>query len=313
MENNIIPIFFSIDDNYSELLQIALKSIKTNSSRDYIYRIYILNNGLSETHKNNILKYADENYQIDFVDMKEKIKNISNKLFTRDYYSKSTYYRLFIPAMFPELDKALYLDADIIVQGDISELYNFDLGDNLVGAITDEAVSSIGEFIEYVENYLGIKHEDYFNAGILSMNLRELRNIDFENKFLNLINQIKFAVAQDQDYLNVICKGKVQKIPGVWDKMPFPSSIPENELKLIHYNLTLKPWHYDGIPYEDIFYSYAESAGLMDFVKSCKENFNEEKKQIDQLGGDNLKKLAYDLSLIDDTFINLVDNGKITL
>ncbi len=308
-----IPIFFSIDDNYSELLQIALFSIAKNSSKKNVYDIYILNTGLSDYHKKNILKFQNKNFKINFVDMAERIKDISNELFTRDYYSKSTYYRLFIPNMFPQFDKALYLDADIIVQGDIAELYNFDLNDNLVGAVTDEAVTSIDEFIAYVEKYLGIKHEDYFNAGILSLNLAELRKINFEEKFLNLISQIKFTTAQDQDYLNVICKGKVKKLPSVWDKMPFPSDIEPTNLKLIHYNLTLKPWHYDGIPYEDIFYKYAKEAGMMDYVHKSKKAFTEKHRQIDQLGGDNLKKLAYSLSLIDDTFINLVNLGKITI
>ena len=60
--------------------------------------------------------------------------------------------------------------------------------------------------------------ENYINAGILVMNLKELRNFDFENKFIDLLSKIKFSVAQDQDYINVICKNRIKYLPKIWNK-----------------------------------------------------------------------------------------------
>lgn len=309
----IIPIFFTFDDNYSKLMEIAMKSIIEHASHEYQYNIHVLHTNLSEESVKRILAFENDNFKFFFTDITEKLKEISKKLFTRDYYSNTTYFRLFIPNMFPEYNKALYLDSDIVVLDDISKLYNIDIGTNLIGATKDEAVQTIPEFTKYVDKYLDVYHENYFNAGILIMNLNELRKFDFENKFLNLIDQIKFTVAQDQDYLNVICKNRVTYISGVWDKMPFPSDIDENELKLIHYNLTLKPWHYDEIPYEKYFYEYAEKMNLLDYVEQCKKDFDDEKKKQDQLGGEKLIALALELSEVEDTFANLLKNGKIKI
>ena len=314
MRKNIIPIFFAIDDNYSPFLKIALKSIIDNSNSSNNYKVYVLHSNISNSNKDDINSLIPENFECEFVDINEKLKNIGEKLFTRDYYSKTTYYRLFIPNMFPEYNKAIYIDSDIAVNGDIADLYNYDIGDNLVGAVPDESVQIVSEFIDYVEMYLNIKHERYFNAGVLVMNLEELRKFNFEEKFLSLLNQIKFSVAQDQDYLNVLCKDRVCYLPLVWNKMPFENnSVSFESINLFHYNLSFKPWHYDGILYEQVFYKYAEKIGLMDFIVTKKKEYTDAEKEKDELCGKNLKQMAYTLARVDDTFKSLVELGKIKI
>ena len=170
------------------------------------------------------------------------------------------------------------------------------------------------KFIDYVEMYLNIEHGKYFNAGVLVMNLEELRKFNFEEKFLSLLSQIKFSVAQDQDYLNVLCKDRVFYLPLVWNKMPFEnSSVLLESIKLFHYNLSLKPWHYDGILYEQEFYKYAERIGLMNFIATKKKEYTDESKEKDALCGLNLKKMAYTLARANDTFKSLVEQGKIKI
>lgn len=314
MKDNIIPIFFSIDDNYAPLLKIALYSITEHANKQNNYKIYVLFSRLNDANKLDITNFLSNhsNFSIEFVDMNKHVSEISDALFTRDYYSKTTYYRLFIPRLFPQYNKVLYIDSDIVVLDDIANLYNIDLGTNLIGATPDEAVQTIPEFIAYVEKYLGIKHEHYFNAGIILMNLDELRKFEFEKKFVSLLKQIKFSVAQDQDYLNAICKDRVTYVPSVWDKMPFPNpNIKVEDLKLIHYNLTFKPWHYDGIPYEDIFFKYVDKVGLRDTINKIKANFSEEDKKADQLGGQRLIKMAGELAETQDTYASLLQQGKI--
>ena len=299
-------IFFAIDNNYAPFFKIALKSMIMNSNNDYHYNICILHTDIAEETMSSIRKLSTDNYTINFVDMTEKIEYINNELHTRDYYSKTTYYRLFIPTMFPHLDKALYLDADIVIPGDISELYNTDLG-----AVPDEAVGNVEEFIEYVDKYLGIKYTNYFNAGILLMNLKELRDFDFENKFISLLKQITFVVAQDQDYLNCICKDRVTYVDGCWNKQPFPSDkYTVDDLKIIHYNLTAKPWKYDVL-YREVFYKYAEAVGLAEKMRELKENYSDERKQNDTLGEKNLRKMAHEYAVLKDTYASLKESGKI--
>ena len=84
------------------------------------------------------------------------IEKVKDKLYTRDYYTKTTYFRLFIPDLYPQYDKVLYLDSDIVVLGDIAELYNTNIKGNLVAAVPDDSVQTIPEFAEYVEKVVGV-------------------------------------------------------------------------------------------------------------------------------------------------------------
>ncbi len=201
--NKEIPIFFAIDDAYTPFLAVALKSLLNNASKDYNYCIKVLHTNVSEAHKNQIKKFECKNVNVEFVDLSYYIEKVKDKLYTRDYYTNTTYFRLFLPELYPQYDKVLYLDSDIIVVGDISELYNTDMGTNLVAAAPDDIIQTIKVFQDYAELVVGVaKYQHYFNAGVLLMNLDELRKFKFQEKFLYLLGKVKFSVAPDQDYLN---------------------------------------------------------------------------------------------------------------
>ena len=298
-----IPIFFSVDDGYVPFLAVALEGLKQTASKDNMYLIKVLYNNISSNSRKRIMKYETDNIKIEFVDVTNHIKLISEKLYTRDYYSKSTYFRLFIPDLFPEFDKALYLDSDIAILTDIAELYNIDIKDNLIGAAKDGAVQSVDEFKEYVEKVVGMSdYNYYFNAGILIMNLKEMRKMDFQEKFIYLLGTIKYKVAQDQDYLNRICKGRVTIIDDSWDKMPFENLYDKTQkLNLIHYNLSFKPWHYDGILYEELFWKLAKETEYYDDILNMKKNYTDEEKLNDKETGDSLVVLAkYEADCVGD-------------
>ena len=110
------------------------------------------------------------------------------------------------------------------------------------------------------------------------MNLKKMREVDFENKFLSLLSRVKFDVAQDQDYLNAICCNKVKHIDAGWNTMPIESlEIDPNDVKLIHYNLSFKPWHKDGILYGDIFWDHAKDVDYYNIILNIKRNYPKEK------------------------------------
>ena len=296
MENNleVIPIFFAIDDGYMPFLAVALESLIENSSKKYYYSIKVLYTNISEENKKKINKYKRENVNIEFVDLNYYIEKVKDKLYTRDYYTNTTYFRLFIANLYPQYNKAIYLDSDIVVLGDIAELYNQDIGDNLIAAAPDDVIQTTKVFQEYAEKVVGVAdYRNYFNAGILLMNLDEFRRFDFQNKFLYLLETIKFTVAQDQDYLNRLCKGKVKIIDKGWDKMPIGNDdFNEKDLKIIHYNLADKPWHYDNIRYKDYFWKYAKKTEYYNQICKIKENYSEEERFNDMQQYKNLKNLA---------------------
>lgn len=282
--NEVIPIFFTVDDIYIPFLGVCLESIIDHISSENLYVVKILHTNITEENKNKIMKYQRENFDIEFVDLNYYINQVKDKLYTRDYYTNTTYFRLFIPNLYPQYKKALYIDSDIILLDDIAKLYDIDMGNNLIAGINDGAIQAIDVFKEYVEKVVGVRSwKKYFNAGVLLMNLDELRKYDFQEKFLYILGTNKFKVAQDQDYLNRICKGRVKIIDNYWDVMPVNKDAvkDESKIKLIHYNLCDKPWHCD-VPFEKYFWHYAKKTEFYATIEEMKNNYSDEQKEKDK-------------------------------
>ena len=292
--NKIIPVFYAVDDAYIPFLAVSIKSLISNSSSENDYIIRVLYTNITDEHINKIKMLEKENVSIEFVNFNNKIESIKDKLYTRDYYSKTTYFRLFLPEIYKEYDKIIYIDSDTVVLTDIADMYNIDMGDNLVAGVPDGAVQTVPIFQEYVEKVVGVAdYNKYFNAGILLMNLDELRKFKFQEKFLYLLETVKFTVAQDQDYLNRICKGRVKIIDSGWDAMPMePLKLDEDKLKIIHFNLGAKPWHHDNILYDKFFWKYAEQTDFLDEINEIKASYTEEQRKNDDVTTMNLIELA---------------------
>lgn len=290
----IIPIFFAVDDGYIPFLAVTLQSITDHSTEEYYYVIKILYTNISEENKEKINKYTKENINIEFVDLNYYIEKVKGKLYTRDYFSMTTYFRLFISNLYPQYNKAIYLDSDIVLLTDVANLYNEDIGDNLVGAVPDDIIQQNKVFQEYVEKVVGVaSYKNYFNAGMLIMNLDQLRKNKFQEKFLYLLETVKYSVVQDQDYLNRICKGRVKLLDMTWNVMPNATKdVNEEDIKLIHYNYQYKPWHYDNIPFSKYFWDLAKETEFYEKLQEIKNNFTDEMKYQDRVADENLRKLA---------------------
>lgn len=290
----IIPIFFAVDDGYIPFLAVTLQSITDHSTEEYYYVIKILYTNISEENKEKINKYTKENINIEFVDLNYYIEKVKGKLYTRDYFSMTTYFRLFISNLYPQYNKAIYLDSDIVLLTDVANLYNEDIGDNLVGAVPDDIIQQNKVFQEYVEKVVGVaSYKNYFNAGMLIMNLDQLRKNKFQEKFLYLLENVKYSVVQDQDYLNRICKGRVKLLDMTWNVMPNATKdVNEEDIKLIHYNYQYKPWHYDNIPFSKYFWDLAKETEFYEKLQEIKNNFTDEMKYQDRVADENLRKLA---------------------
>lgn len=279
-----IPVFYAIDDNYIPFLHVSMLSLKAHVSKNNDYKVHILCSDIKEEHKKHILELAEDEFEIVFNDVSEKIDAFSGDLKLRDYYTFTTYYRIFIAGMFPEYNKAVYLDSDTAVLCDIAELFDVDLGDNLIAGIPDGAVSVVPPFQVYTKMALGIDSTRYFNAGIIVMNLKKFREENFYKQFNDLLSKYKFRVAQDQDYLNVLCKDRVVYLSDKWNVMPIRVGTVKKveNPKIIHYNLTSKPWHYDNLAYEEYFWEYAKKSPFYDYICKQKSEFTEEDKKKDE-------------------------------
>lgn len=291
---NEIPIFFAVDDNYIPFLSVTLRSLVDNSSEENNYTIKIINTEISKENQAKIKKYETKNIKIQFVNVSKQLNQIKDKLYTRNYFSNTTYYRMFIPELFPEYKKAVYIDSDTVILGDIADLYNEDIGTNLIGAIQDGVIQAIEVFQDYVEKVVGVAdYNNYFNAGVLIMNLEELRKFKLQEKFIYLLGVVRYEVAQDQDYFNRICKGRVKIIDSNWNTMPILGEKEDkSKIKLIHFNLGSKPWHFDNVPYQDFFWKYAEKTEFIDAIREARKNYKEEDKIKDDANSTRLIELA---------------------
>lgn len=310
-----IPIFFTIDDGYAPYLSVAIKSMIQNASKENNYRIIVLYKELNEENKAKIAKIAEENFKIDFIYMKDELKAITDREENRlrcDYFTLTIYFRLFIPEMFPEYDKGIYIDSDVVIPGDISKMYNIDLGDNIVGACQDKSVVDVPELANYMEQAVGVDKYQYVNSGVLLMNLKKMREKQFSKRFLDLLNKYHFdSVAPDQDYLNAICNGKILYLDASWDAMPTEGSKEIENPNIIHYNLFQKPWCYDNIQYADCFWNYAKQTEYYDEIVEFKNNYSEEKKNADKECLENLIKKAAQLAENEEmTFKKAMENGE---
>ncbi len=293
LEKKKIPIVFGLDDNFIPFFCVAVNSIIKNSNRDYFYDIYLFHSGISKKTINELKVNDSNDYSISFINVADKMRKIKNNVCVRNQYSDAIYLRFFIPEVLTKYDKVIYLDADVIVNGDISKLYNIDLEDYLVGAVADEVVKNSDLFIQYVEKYLNVNSTKYFNSGVMLINSKKFRDEKIFEVFSNMSEEIRFEVAPDQDYLNVICKDKVLYLNQGWNKMPIQNyEFSNSDLNLIHFNLNLKPWRYDGILYEDYFWEQAKNSRFYNKILSLKENFNEEQKKSADEHSNNLVELA---------------------
>ena len=315
-KQELIPIFFTIDDGYAPYLHVALISLIKNASKDRRYKIIVVYQELNEENRNNLAKLVEDypNFEMEFKFMKQSLDMITDRIENRlrsDYFTMTIYFRIFIPDMYPEYDKAIYIDSDIIVPGDISELYDTDMHDNLIGVVTDGSVNDVPELQRYMTESLGLKLGDYFNSGMLLMNMKELRNVHLAEHFLYLLNKYHFdCVAPDQDYLNSMCYGKIDFLDSCWDAMPNRNKPEIENPKIIHYNLFDKPWCYDDIQYQDYFWEYAKQSVYYDKIKAYKAAYTDKQKEDDHAHLLDLFRRAGTNADTEVTFRKVLESGE---
>ncbi len=293
MKNNIIPIFYACDDNFVKYTVISAKSLIENASKDYFYKIYILHTTVSKSFMEKAYTLNQENVEIEFVNVTEYLDSISEKLPIRDYYSKTTYYRLFIAEMFPQYDKAIYIDSDTIVLGDISEVYTQDMGDNYVAACNEQAMLQVDTYGRYVEEVVGVSRYQYFNAGFIMINTVQFRKQEILKKFVELLGVYNFVVTQDEDYLNLLCKDHVHWLENSWNTEVFGEvKYKDEEINLLHYIMWSKPWHFKDARYKEYFWKYAEMTCVYEEALADLEAYTDEQRRQAFIGAENLEKLA---------------------
>ncbi len=293
MTKPTIPIFYACDDAFLAYTLVSLCSLIENADRNEHYHVHILHTDISEENKAKAMALATEHIAISFDDVTDYLQSISDRLPIRDYYSKTTYYRFFIAEMFCEYDKAIYLDSDTVVQGDISELYRTEIGDAYVGACHEQAMVQVDEYGTYAEKVVGVSRYNFFNAGVLLINCDRFRTHFVLDKFIQYLHTYRFVVTQDEDYLNLICKDHVCWLDQRWNTEIFGQiDYPIEQAKILHYIMTSKPWHYADCRHGEIFWHYAAKTSVYATLLQTLNRYTDAQRQEDAASCQRLLALA---------------------
>jgi lipopolysaccharide biosynthesis glycosyltransferase len=180
------------------------------------------------------------------------------------HLSKAAYARLLLPELLPELDRVLYLDADLLIYGDVRELWQTDTGDKVLAAVPDPGFDSIGDTstLGYATGDLHDSSDRCFNSGVMLMELDRCRNIRLTRRCLEFVRKHAAHLhLADQDALNAVCSGRYHALDGSWNYLarvgdlwrrcnlsedqPRDKAGPRSHRRpnILHLASALKPWN----------------------------------------------------------------------
>jgi lipopolysaccharide biosynthesis glycosyltransferase len=204
-----IPVVASSDDNYAAPLSVMFVSLLENTSSPELIHFFVIDGGISELKK-SLLKADAKTYgsQVTFL-------NVNNEAYasfpTKAHISAPAYYRISIPELFDaSVEKAIYLDCDLIIKQDIQTLWGFELEEYPVAAIENISSSTY--------KASGLKQCDYFNSGVMLINLKAWRERGISEKVREFKkNHPELICTNDQCALNGVFKGQWKRLPLSWN------------------------------------------------------------------------------------------------
>lgn len=196
MRINVVMI---TDNNYVLPTMVAIRSMLKNRKITTCFNVFVLGVNLS---KDNLLNLEDMNkfsgINIKILDASQQI-NQYEKIDQNRHVTPAAMLKFFLPKIFENYNKILYLDSDIIVQKDLTNLYNIDIKSQYAAVCKDTLCAVNREYMDSI----GIKNQFYFNSGVMLLNLKKMREDCITEKML----QFRLNVKQhfmDQDTFNAV-------------------------------------------------------------------------------------------------------------
>ena len=286
-----VVIVFACSENFVPYLSVATQSIIENASAQRRYDIIVLTRDISPASMITLTRQVkSENVGIGFLDVDAALGDI--ELPHHGHFRPETYYRLLAPQLLPNVDKAIYLDSDLIVCDDIAKLYDVDVTGYPLAATRD--ADTIGQ-IEgydttvgpYLKNELGMSDpHDYFQAGVLLMNLAQLRATVTPDEFLEL-STARMWRWLDQDVLNKVVDGNYVRVHMRWNYLMDWQHLRRSHIianapadvraeydeaaadpAIIHFaGPDNRPWLYPDADRADDFWQYAMHSPYLDEIR----------------------------------------------
>ena len=280
-----IPIFLSSDNNYAPLVATCMASILANT-KSFI-EFYILDGGISPNNVEKIksLKHSFNNFSIEFIkiDYDKYFKDFN----VRNHWTKAVYTRLLIPDIKPEIDKAIFMDVDVLVTGDINELFKVNLEGHTLAAAWEK----------WAEHGINLKHKirmelsgthKYFNAGVLLLDCKKWRNNNTLENLFCIANKYKDRLdLQDQDMLNKCFDNNYKVLPEKYNYLTPYFYIETNHNYIIRHLVGyVRPWHLNQNTKTDLMPNLKEFwhyANMTPFYEELDAKTHDKKQQLKYL------------------------------
>lgn len=241
-----INIAFSCNNQWADKLAVTMVSTLIHASKDDFYKFFILDGGITEENKKKFAKIKSKtNFKIEYIPVNKEL--FSNAPLSH-HFTIETYYRLKLPSLI-DVDKLLYLDVDTLVKKDLKELYNIDINNYYAGAVIDES--------SYSQNIHKLSVKRYFNAGMLLLNLKKIREDKLEDKFFEFIDKHSDLISYvDQCVLNAVFNENVKFLDrrfnfqhhSALDNINEKYQQQKKEVIVLHYVAQKKPWNLEKSP-----------------------------------------------------------------
>ena len=242
-DDDIIHIGFGLHDktgHYSVWVGTVMQSILEHTDSRICFHI-LHDETLSIDNKYKLEKVARSGSSIiEFHKIDENDFSVVKNQMSR--FTIETMFRCSLPELLPNLNRIIYLDADLFVNRDIKELWDVDICEYCLAGVADEGVD-IHNYPKILNKYPGIKKESYFNAGVLYMNLKKLREFgNLKKLVVDFLIENPEAGLPDQDALNVIFHNKVLYLDGSWNQFVFmhrKDNVEKLDKAIFHYAAAL--------------------------------------------------------------------------
>lgn len=239
-------VLISVNKSYLDKAGTMLHSMRRNHCDDIT--VYLLNRSLSDDEIKQFGKYLHRQLRMDLIVVNMPITVFDQLSIGNERFSVEVFYRVLAQFLLPKaVDRILWLDADIIMCGNISEFYYQDFDGNLMVACADAAYDD--PVIEQIKCNLGLPYEHvYFNSGVLLLNIEALRCETELNGIINATQSVaRHLVFPDQDLLNYLYTGRVKyddPIKYNCQTKSFSELTTEqyNDMVILHYAGSEKPW-----------------------------------------------------------------------
>ena len=211
----VMNIVLTTDDNYIIPTMVTISSILLSANADALFHIYILcSKELDQSGRQRIADIGKKYKQVSitFLDINDERLN---QAVTTAYIPVASYYRLYISKLISD-ERCLFIDGDMIVKEDLTEVYYTDLEDCYVAGVRDMGVQyHFADYEEYAQ-YLEIPNmHTYVNAGFMIFNWNKIREDELDIKMIDAIDAgYKYM---DQDIINKLCYGKIKILPLRYD------------------------------------------------------------------------------------------------